>query len=249
MDETIDESESEGEVIYLIGGDKCGNVHLFKIEKLKSHWLDDKPDDGEDSLLQSSSLQHLSLIKPAQSLNNLTKDAAAISAIYSRKTTETNKYSVVCCCQDGFYRVFEFDLGYYNNSDADDNDDGDEDMDTMMMIPSPSPPQSPDHQDHKPSGPTNNLMLLKMVNKYQINSYIDIIESFVLVDEKEEETGSFDLEKNLKLALCFYGDKFLLWSFQLARSLFEFRCGGANRSWDYEFQVNLIIISKIKFRV
>jgi WD40 repeat protein len=45
----------------------------------------------------------------------------------------------------------------------------------------------------------------------------------------------FDLESSLKLALCFYGDRFILWNFQLNRLLFEFRCGGANRSWDFEF--------------
>jgi len=34
--------------------------------------------------------------------------------------------------------------------------------------------------------------------------------------------------------LIFSGDKFLLWSFQLNRALFECKCGGANRSWGYE---------------
>lgn len=222
----MDETDVEGEVIFLIGGDKCGNVHLFKIEKLKSHWLDEsKPDEGEDSL--SSSLRHLSLVKPIQTMTNVTKESAAISSMYSKKA-ETNKYSVVCCCQDGFYRVFEFDLGYMEPEE--------EDEDVEMTQP----------DEEKPSAASlANMFMLKMVNKYQINSYIDILES--LLFDEENDQSSFDLEKNLKLALCFYGDKFLLWSFHLSRSLFEFRCGGANRSWDYEFQVPSRTVIILKF--
>ena len=96
--------------------------------------------------------------------------------------------------------------------------------------------------------------IIKLINKYQINSYIDLIEQFIFENQefthsdavdfildtckkapRENNVGqSFDLENSLKLALCFYGDKFLLWNFQLNRSLFEFKCGGSKRPWDFE---------------
>lgn len=241
MGEHLDESDIEGEVIYLVGGDKCGSVHLFKIEKLKSHWLDEnKPEEGDESL---NLLNHLSLIKPMQSILNMTKDNAAVSSIYSKKI-EANKYSMVCCCQDGFYRVLEFDLGYTSGETPDVGDTGDHDMDEDVEMTVLSDDNADEDERGKTSQTTS--CLLKMVNKYQINSYIDLIESFIFDDDNHDDgddesnqRANFDLEKSLKLALCFYGDKFLLWSFHLTRSLFEFRCGGANRSWDYEFQVFL----------
>ena len=72
---------------------------------------------------------------------------------------------------------------------------------------------------------------LEMINKYEINSSIDLLQALIF-----DESKSFDIEQNLLLALCFYGDKFLLWSFNLNRSIVEIRCGGANRSWSYEFR-------------
>ena len=175
--------QNSTEFVYLIGGDKCGNLNLYKIET------------GEKKF----SLNH-----PIQSIKNLTKDNTAISAIYSKCCLKNDtdgyfNYVVICCCKDGFYRVFEF------NSES--------------------------LSDFEES--VNSLELLRLVNKYQINSYVDIIESILF--EPSNDTNAFDLENDLKLAFCFYGDKFLLWNFQLNRALFEFKCGGANRSWDYEF--------------
>lgn len=226
--ENIDESESEGELIYLIGGDKCGNLHLFRIEKLRSQKYERQEDSEESYLLDYH--RHLSLIKPIQSMQSLTKENASIASIYSRNT-DPNKYTIICCCQDGFYRVFEFDLAYLEEPSNEDDDDV-----TMMEEEEVT---EEDKQAPKQSAAAAVLPLaktmLKIVNKYQLNSYIDIIEAF-LFEEDSQEIG-FDLERSLKLALCFYGDKFLLWSFHLSRSLFEFKCGGANRSWDYEFEV------------
>ena len=70
-----------------------------------------------------------------------------------------------------------------------------------------------------------------MINKYEISSSIDLLQALVFDDNNEYQ--KFDIEQSLSLALCFYGDKFLLWSFQLNRSIVEVRCGGANRSWSY----------------
>ena len=54
---------------------------------------------------------------------------------------------------------------------------------------------------------------LKMINKYQINSYINIIESFLFdsdlkkfsMTSENKEINGFNLENSLKLATCFYG--------------------------------------------
>lgn len=73
---------------------------------------------------------------------------------------------------------------------------------------------------------------LTFVNKFEINSSIDFIESLIF-----NETNSVDLESSLALALCFYGDKFLIWSFFSNRPIMEVKCGGANRVWDYEIKI------------
>lgn len=214
LEESLDECEVEGELIYLIGGDKCGNLHLFKIEKLKSHKTDEKPGEHQEPFSY-----HLSLIKPIQSIQNLTKENASISSIYSKRA-DSNKFSLICCCQDGFYRIFEFDLAYFEEDEE------------SIEVEKQEEKVDKENAMAKPAAP-----MLKFVKKCQINSYIDLIESFILENDENVPVG-FDIERSLKLALCFYGDKFLLWSFKLSRSLFDFKCGGANRSWGYEFQVN-----------
>ena len=167
------------ETVHLSAGDKCGNLYLYKVESKK-----------------------LNLVEPVQALKNVTKQNAAVSSIYAKALNEElSSYLVICCCKDGFYRVFEFDFF---------------DQDTQ-----------------------NEAAELKLINKYQINSYVDLLESFIFDEDltmHESENGlpNFELESRLRLALCFYGDKFLLWNFHLNRALFEFKCGGANRSWDYE---------------
>ena len=78
---------------------------------------------------------------------------------------------------------------------------------------------------------------LQLVNKYEINSSIDLIQELIFDDAFEATDDiSFDIENNLLLALCFYGDKFILWSFQMNRIIAEICCGGANRSWSYELK-------------
>jgi len=187
------------EVIYITGGDKCGNLHFYTIVK------DESKDDA-------------SLLQPIQSIKNLTKENASISAIYSKCCSRTDSqssfvYLIICCAKDGFYRIFEF------NSESLDDENFTESSIAYEKTLEP----------------------LKLINKCQINSYIDIIESILFNEislEKRstiDETNGFNLESDLKAAICFYGDKFLLWDFQLNRALFEFKCGGSHRSWDYEF--------------
>jgi WD40 repeat protein len=77
---------------------------------------------------------------------------------------------------------------------------------------------------------------LSVVNKFEINSSIDIIESFVF--NPIENGPKRNIDEDILLGLCFYGDKFLLWSFVLNRSIVEIKCGGLKRSWDHEFNVN-----------
>lgn len=222
----MEEKQIDGELIFLVGGDKCGNLHLFKIERIQSLNAKNEEINEEDSNSnddnQQQNQQHLSLIKPIQSITNLTKDNASIAAIYSQKTANLSRHLIVCCCKDSFYRVFEFDSNFFE----DENDEDEDDDNNEVVVEKVTNVVK-----------TNRIQqMLKLVNKYQINSYIDLIESFEF-EKKEDENGFFELEKSLKLALCFYGDKFILWNFHLSRSLFEFRCGGANRSWDFEFQV------------
>jgi hypothetical protein len=148
----------------------------------------------------------LKILEPHQSFKNLVKDKLPISFIYSKVLKQDHVYQVICCCKDGFYRLFELSL-----------EDGQDDLEIE----------------------TNKL---KLVNKYQINSYVDLIEGLVFDEDLGTDCrdldldleSDFDLEANLRLALCFYGDKFMLWNFHLNRSLFEFKCGGANRSWDWQ---------------
>jgi len=57
------------------------------------------------------------------------------------------------------------------------------------------------------------LITLTLINKYQISSFIDIIESFLFESDlkkygilsENEQKFSFSLENSLKLATCFYG--------------------------------------------
>jgi hypothetical protein len=238
------EPHTKKEEIYLIGGDKCGNLHLYKIEH-------DKTDSQDDEEIDSKRFKQ---IKPIESHSNTTKENSSISAIYSKETNNSNfdenllDFYVICCCKDGFYRLFEFNSGYFESSrDANDSNELEDDDDGDSPVRKQTIANKV--QDSK-------SCMLKIVNKFQINSYIDIIEQFVFEKEagttnfdltssllnkltqkkiKNSESQSFDVESCLKLALCFYGDKFVLWNFQLNRLLFEFRCGGANRSWDFEF--------------
>lgn len=151
---------------------------------------------NETSLERKSRLK---LLEPHQSFKNLVKDKLPISAIYSQVLVHDQAYQLICCCKDGFYRLFELNL-----------EENQKDLDIEANK-------------------------LRVVNKYQINSYVDLIERLVFDEDLENGLDSnFDLEANLRLALCFYGDKFMLWNFHLNRSLFEFICGGANRSWDWQ---------------
>lgn len=176
-------------------GDKCGNLYLYSIPAASNF------SELGENLKECSN--RLTLLKPIQSFQNLVKDKLPISSIYSIESGYHN-YQVVCCCKDGFYRVFEFNMSYYDDMPTDDSF-------------------------------TDTNHTLNLINKYQINSYVDLIESFLFDDDLGiADSDCFDLESNLRLALCFYGDKFLLWNFQLNRALFEFKCGGANRSWDFE---------------
>jgi WD40 repeat protein len=88
---------------------------------------------------------------------------------------------------------------------------------------------------------------LALVNKFDINTCIDAIESFVFNDFFSNKNHRFNMEHNITLGLCFYGDKFLLWSFFLNRSIIEIKCGGLKRSWDNEFNLNQASDKSIEF--
>ncbi len=150
---------------YLICGDKCGNLHLFEIGINTKNLLN----------------------KPTKSFKNLTKENSSISAVYLKKIDPHN-YLIICCCKDGWYRLFDFIF-----------DSEDDEYDEISQLPT-----------------------IKFINKYQINSFIDIIVSFIFEFEFQDDEY-FNLENSLSLAVCFYGDKFLLWSFHLNRALFEIR--------------------------
>ena len=64
-------------------------------------------------------------------------------------------YQVICCCKDGFYRVFEFNM---------DDTSSAEDGDTLSNE-------------------------LKLINKYQINSYVDLIEELVFDEDLNTLNG------------------------------------------------------------
>lgn len=230
-------SETVLECLYLVAGDKCGNLHLYKCELKKNE---------KEELSEKERYGNLKLIKPLETISNVTKENSAISAIYSKNMSneleneDTLNYTIICCCKDGYYRIFEFDSSYFN-----DLEDTEEDLNTSTN----------DETQQNSTTPKISKTMLKLINKYQINSFIDLIEFFVFENDDQTENdilkkfqtkksndlnscsghSAFDLESSLKLALCFYGDRFMLWNFQLNRSLFEFKCGGANRSWDYEF--------------
>jgi WD40 repeat protein len=173
--------------LVIICGDKSGNLSLFLTNK----------DTNEP-------------IRPIQSIRNVTKDNSAIPAIYNLGGNESGQnWNIVCCCKDGYYRVYEVEL-FLDKTDQSN---------------------------------------MKLINKYEINSYIDCIERFIF-RQRDDDSSSIvnnnllDNLKDLSLSLCFYGDKFILWNFKLNRALAQIKCGGSNRSWDYEFfklnnQVNL----------
>ncbi|RNA32626.1 WD repeat-containing 6 [Brachionus plicatilis] len=213
------DSENLRQEMHLIGGDKCGNLHLYRLDVV----LDSSSEDCEDN-------SELKLVKPSESISNVTKENSPISAIYARNLNQTDgeilNYRIICCCKDGFYRIFELNSNCFSELDAEESQSGESEKLTKPMAKS----------------------MLKLINKYQINSYIDLIEEFIFdsderkeysllnnVDQKLSFWEKNNLELSLKLALCFYGDKFMLWNFQLNRALFESKCGGANRSWDFEF--------------
>ena len=221
----LEDYNKQYEMFHLAVGDKCGNLYYYKLETNKSkieNTSEEEEDDYNDAAIHS-----LKLVKPIESFKNLTKENSSISAVYSKiitsnKNEEKNNeeilnHLIICCAKDGFYRVFEL------NNQVITNDDDDEETTT-------------EKEKTKQS-------FLKLINKHQINSYIDIIESFIFDDEichtlkidSSIEESNFELESSLRLGFCFYSDKFLLWSFQSNRSLFDLKCGGANRSWDYEF--------------
>ena len=164
------------ETICLVGGDKCGNLHLFRIEQVAA----------------SSSV----IIEPVETVRNVTKQGVAISAIFSRRRrkSSTSSHSVLffCCCKDGFYCLFELN-------------------------------------EH-----------LTLVGKRQVAAAnLDIIESLVFANNGDADDDDDDGDDELvQLAVCFQGDKFVVWSCGENRPLFEHMCGGANRSWDVEMSGN-----------
>ena len=177
------------EILYLTGGDKCGNLYFYIIE-------------------MTDNQSKANLIHPIQSIKSVTKENSSISAIYSKCCLKNDlgdyfNYLLICCSKDGFYRIFEFNSESLADYDSEETKE-----------------------------------ILRLVNKCQINSYVEIIESMLFDEtsvENEIAEKGFNLENDLKMAFCFYGDKFLLWNFHLNRALFEFKCGGSHRSWDYEF--------------
>lgn len=218
FDQDSSDNKSFCHEMHLIGGDKCGNLHLFRLNVS----LDSTSEDSEE-------VCEFKLIKPLESINNVCKGNSPISAIYAQNLdqidSEVLNYLIICCCKDGFYRVFELNSNCLAENEED-NESGQSEQSTNPNIGS----------------------MLKLINKYQINSYIDLIEDFIfdsddrkeydLINNSDQKLTTWEknnLELNLKLAFCFYGDKFMLWNFKLDRSFFESKCGGANRSWDFEF--------------
>ncbi len=247
-------SSRKTEKIYLLGGDKGGNLHLYKIKHKKQ---EKKPDNVEENY-DDDLYHHLIIVKPAETLNNVTKESSALSAIYCREFDEENSEQslnclIICCAKDGFYRVYEFNCSYFANEEE--KNDFQEDEDTMDTNQEGEIEAKNSKTSSNPTSSSKSM--LKLINKYQISSYIDVIESFIFencsafthhdlngsilslfkVENTNLLSSSYnnDLENSLKLALCFYGDKFMLWNFQLNRCLFDYKCGGANRSWDCEF--------------
>ena len=92
--------DEEIEEIYLVGGDKCGNLHLYRIEnkKRKKHFSETDEQDSDDE-----SSEHLKLIKPTETVINVTKENASISAIYCKEiqNSATSSFLIICCCKDG----------------------------------------------------------------------------------------------------------------------------------------------------
>ncbi len=253
MNESNDSLNNQlvNEHIYLTGGDKCGNLYLYHIEHVKKENASDEQDEVVDE-------HHLKLTKPIQSFKNLTKQSSTISALYSvPMSSEVDSHLLICCCKDGFYRIFEFADDEYEstldermlNESAELKENINREQKVLEEnVSNPSDDASnPEKEKHEQKRANEQVEreMLKLTNKFQVNSYVEIIESFLFDHDNEfatlvrnEHTTSgmaFDLENNLRLAMCFYGDKFLLWNFQLNRAIFEFKCGGAYRSWDYEF--------------
>jgi len=135
-----DDSE---ETIFLATGDKCGNLYVYTLaNKCSLSELD-------ESLRERSA--RLMLVEAVQSFQGLVKDKLPVSAIYSKKLG-AGSYQVICCCKDGFYRVFELSAGA-GGEEGNVSRDDDEQVDVGCR--------------------------LRYVNKYQVNSYVDLIESFV----------------------------------------------------------------------
>jgi hypothetical protein len=251
--------QNQNELIYLACGDKCGSMHLYEIEVNKQ--LVDTTSVELDSCGEQQQIASLSLLRPKESLKNLTKQNSSISAIYSLSMldassssgSQSNKLScfIVCCCKDGYYRVYEFNnfrfsdeeeliYGGQNENDDYTNEEEEEEKEEKANKKA---------KLEKSANP-NVSSMLRLVNKYQISTSIDIIESFIFYNDStlnklisfksvvNNETPPLeiaDVHEMLALALCFYGSKFLLWSFRLNRALAEISCGGANRSWDFNF--------------
>ncbi len=130
---TIDE-----ETILVAVGDKCGNLYVYSLVNMCSF------SELDESLQERSG--RLRIVEAIQSFKALVKDKLPISAIYSKRLS-AGKCQIICCCKDGFYRVFEYCSDGFGSS-------GDEEQEPFKCV-------------------------LKYVNKYQINSYVDLIESFV----------------------------------------------------------------------
>lgn len=255
-EKTANEVINSRELIYLVGGDKSGNLHLFNIEiKYTKQTIQNETKDSNLKELNQSN--HLSLTKPTQSIENFTKSNSSISAIYSKNLidgpykNETNslKYLIICCCKDGFYRVLEFNSNFRNSRIP----LGDE-----LHDPQKSSENEIFHNEFQKrfsSENHKNQYMLTLINTNKINSFVDIIEFFLFEEDNFDDDcesnsdpemsftsdrlieNMYNLENRLKIAFCFYGDKFILWNFHLNRPIFEFKCGGSNRSWDYEFLV------------
>lgn len=77
-DESVEnDNNQDAEEIVLCGGDKSGNMHLYRFDRGDSSKEADRKSDNDD--------QHsLNLVKPVESLENVTKENSAISGIYAK---------------------------------------------------------------------------------------------------------------------------------------------------------------------
>ena len=136
--------DQSSETIFLTTGDKNGNLYLYSLtNKLHFSELDESFKEKTD---------RLTLLEPLQAFKNLVKDKLSISSIYTKRLSEGRSYLVICCCKDGYYRVFEFNINVGNNR--------------FISTDESSSSEEP-------------ICALKLINKYQVNSYVDLIESFI----------------------------------------------------------------------